>query len=83
MKARKNYNDGTVSMRMDYKDLCALHHGLYETLREIREELKELTDVEETKSEGRVEFKERELKRVGEQFDYVGKMFDWAIEHED
>lgn len=77
MKARKNYKDGTVSMRMDYKDLCALHHGLYETLREIREEL------EQTKSEGRVEFKERELKRVGEQFDYVGKMFDWAIEHED
>jgi len=77
MKARKNYKDGTVSMRMDYKDLCALHHGLYETLREIREEL------EETKSKHSVEFKERELKRVGEQFDYVGKMFDWAIEHED
>lgn len=76
MKARKNYKDGTVSMRMDYKDLCALHHGLYETLRDIREEL------EQTKSEGRVEFKERELKRVGEQFDYVGKIFDWAVKQD-
>ena len=76
MKARKNYKDGTVSMRMDYNDLHALHHGLYETLRDIREEL------EQTKSGHSVEFKERELKRVGEQFDYVGKLFDWAVKQD-
>jgi len=76
MKARKNYKDGTVSMRMDYNDLYALHHGLYETLRDIREEL------EQTKSADSLELKERELKRVGEQFDYVGKIFDWAIEQD-
>jgi len=77
MKARKNYKDRTITMRMDYKDLYTLHHGLYATMDEIR------SFIELSKNEDTIRYKERELKKTREQFEYVGKMFDWAINDED
>jgi len=72
MKTRKN-NDGTVTIRMTFRELDALHTGLYERIERNNKYALEAEDecIEELYNE----FAEKYRK----QFHEVGKLFDWAI----
>ena len=74
MKTRKN-NDGTVTIRMTFRELGALHRGLYESIERNRKHALEAEDecIEELYNE----FAEKYRK----QFHEVGELFDWSLEH--
>ena len=72
MKTRKN-NDGTVTIRMTFRELGALHTGLYESVE--RNEKYALEAEEECIEELYNEFADKYRK----QFREVGELFDWAI----
>jgi len=74
MKTRKN-NDGTVTIRMTFRELGALHMGLYERIQRNSKYALEAEDecIEELYNE----FAEKYRK----QFHEVGELFDWSLEH--
>ncbi len=74
MKTRKN-NDGTVTIRMTFRELGALHTGLYES---IERNSKYALEAEEKCIE---ELYNEFAEKYREQFREVGKLFDWSIEH--
>lgn len=69
----KKHRDGSVTIRMTYRELGSLHAGLYENIE--RNKKYALESEDETIKEIYNEFAEDYRK----QFYEVGKLFDWSI----
>jgi len=72
MKTRKN-NDGTVTIRMGYKELCALTTGLREQMQSNQKRAEESTN--DFIKGLYYEFMDEDIEKLRK----ASELFDWAI----
>ena len=73
----KKHRDGTVSIRLNYSDLCALQNGFYEKRKDCLEQSKKSDSeyIAELYTEW-AEIAEQKMRETSE-------LFHWAIEQQD
>ena len=72
----KKHRDGTVSIRLNYSDLCAMHTGFYEKMKDSLEEAKK------SDSKYMTEIYEEWADIAEQKMQEVNDLFNWSIEQQ-